>query len=65
MLMNTVPDPAIFHATLVRVQREAGDCLFIDDAEKNIRAASALGFQTILFTSPEQLRAELTSRGLI
>jgi len=59
------PDPAIYHATLNRVQREAEDCLFIDDSEKNIRAASELGFQTILFTSPEQLRKELSNKGLI
>lgn len=59
------PDPEIYHATLERVQREAGDCLFIDDSEGNIRAARELGFQTILFTSPEQLRAELSGRGLV
>jgi 2-haloacid dehalogenase len=59
------PDPAIYHATLERVQREAGDCLFIDDSEKNIRAARELGFQTILFTSSEQLHAELSGQGLI
>lgn len=53
------PDPAIFHLTLQRIQRKAGECLFIDDSLANIEAAIALGFQTIHYQSPTQLRSAL------
>ena len=59
------PDPAIFHLLLDRLQRSAEECLFIDDSVANIQAASQLGIQTILFTSPEKLRTELRERALI
>jgi 2-haloacid dehalogenase len=55
------PDPAIFHLTLNRIQRQAGECLFIDDSLPNIETARNLGFQTIHFQSPEQLSQELRS----
>jgi 2-haloacid dehalogenase len=53
------PDPAIFHLTLQRIQRKAEECLFIDDSLANIEAANALGFQTIHYHSPTQLRSAL------
>ena len=59
------PDKAIFDLLLQRVGRPAADCLLIDDSEHNILAARALGFQTIHFQSPEQLEAELKSRGIL
>lgn len=59
------PDPRIFQLLLERTGRRAGDCLLIDDAPANIAAAAALGFQTIRFESPEQLRQELVRRGLL
>ena len=59
------PDPAIFHLLIDRLQRPAeGECLFIDDSITNVQAASELGIQAILFTSPEQLRSELCKRGV-
>jgi 2-haloacid dehalogenase len=59
------PDPRIFDIFLKRVGRSADECLFIDDSKTNIAAAERLGFQTILFQSPEQLQSELTLRGLL
>jgi len=59
------PDPEIFEYLLKRIQREAQDCLFIDDTEENIVVAKRLGFETIHFVSPEQLENELCQRGLI
>jgi 2-haloacid dehalogenase len=53
------PDPAIFHLTLQRIQRTAQECLFIDDSLPNIETARAIGFQTIHYQSPAQLRSEL------
>lgn len=59
------PDPRIFHVFLERVQRSAEECLFIDDSEANISAARQIGFQTIQFESPLQLREELIRRNLL
>ena len=53
------PDKAIFNLLLERAGRPASECLFIDDHASNIRTARDLGFQTILFQSPQQLEAEL------
>jgi FMN phosphatase YigB (HAD superfamily) len=37
----------------------------IDDSPRNIEAARALGLSTVLFQSPEALRAELEAVGLL
>lgn len=48
------PDPAMYQLAITRAGERAEHCLFIDDSQKNIGAANALGMQTILFESPEQ-----------
>ncbi len=53
------PDPRIFQLLLAHIGRPAQHCIFIDDAAANIDAAAALGFITIAYHSPEQLRTEL------
>jgi len=58
------PDPAIFELLLQRINRKADQCLFIDDNERNILAADKLGFQTIHFTSADNLHAEMVDRKL-
>lgn len=60
----TKPDPRIFQILLTRVGRPANECIFIDDAEKNITAAQALGFHTIHYTSAEQTASELRALGI-
>ena len=59
------PEPAIFHHALGRIGGDPSDSLFIDDVEKNIRAAAALGITVHHFTSPEGLAADLQQRGLL
>lgn len=59
------PDPAIYHHTLEKLDRKAGEILFIDDSAKNIAAARDLGFHTHHFVAPEALEADLKQRGLI
>jgi 2-haloacid dehalogenase len=59
------PDPRIFAVLLERVGRKAEECLFIDDSEENVIAASQLGFETIRFESAEHLKKELLCRGLL
>lgn len=59
------PDPQIYHILLNRYHLQAKDCIFIDDNPVNIQAAKQLGFDAILFTSPETLRAAFVERGLL
>lgn len=59
------PEPEIYHTLLNKIGRKAEECLFIDDSAANINTAQAIGFQTILFTSAQQLAAELTNRGIL
>ena len=59
------PDPLIFKLLLEKIGRAADDCLYIDDSPANVDVARQLGFQTIHFTSPEQLASELIGRGLL
>ena len=59
------PDRAIFDLMCERHGFRPAEALFIDDSETNVEAAHALGFDTVLFTGPEQLRAELTTRNLL
>ncbi len=58
------PDPAIFELMIRKIGRPAGECVLIDDSAQNVAAAKELGFETVLFRSPEQLRAELQGRGV-
>ena len=58
------PDPAIYRVCLERNNLNAEDCVFIDDSEKNIAAAQALGIDGILFTPETDLETELKARGL-
>jgi 2-haloacid dehalogenase len=59
------PDRAIFDLMCERHGFRPAEALFIDDSETNIDAAHALGFDTILFAEPEQLRIELETRNLL
>jgi len=53
------PDPALYETLLKRTGIDAGSSLYIDDREENLVPARALGFQTILFTTPDALVTEL------
>lgn len=59
------PDERIFNTFLQRIGRPAEECVFIDDSQANIDAASRLGFTGILFRSAPQLRDELHSLGIL
>lgn len=59
------PEPEIYHLLLERIGRPAQECLFIDDSLPNIHQANTMGFNTIRFTSPEQLNRDLTQLGLL
>lgn len=53
------PDPAIFDIALQRIKCPSHQCLFIDDSIANIETASRMGFVTIHYQSPTQLRTQL------
>ena len=53
------PDPAIFRLLLKRIGYSARECLLIDDSQPNIETAKSLGFNTIHFASPTQLKSAM------
>jgi 2-haloacid dehalogenase len=59
------PDPRIYRLLLDRYQLSAGDTLFIDDAAENVAAARGVGMCAVRFESPQVLRAQLESKGLL
>jgi 2-haloacid dehalogenase len=59
------PDPAIFQLLLARAGVAAGRTVFIDDAQRNVQGAARLGFHTIHFRDPHQLRRELIEMGVL
>lgn len=59
------PDPEIFRRLLDRFDLRAETTLLIDDAERNVAAARALGLCAIRFRSPAQARRELEQAGLL
>ena len=59
------PDPAIYRLRLDRNSLAASSCVFIDDSEKNVRGAEAVGMKAIHFTTPDALRTELAGMGLL
>ena len=54
------PGPEIFLKFLELAEKEATECLFIDDGQKNLDAAATLGFQTLHFTTPEQFAEDIS-----
>jgi len=59
------PDQAIFDLLLSKTGYSAHECLLIDDSQPNIDTAKNMGFKTIHFTTPEQLRTNLQRMKLL
>jgi 2-haloacid dehalogenase len=59
------PDPRIFHLLMERHAIAPEQAVFIDDSAANVAAASALGMHGIHFTSPDELRRELSRLSLL
>ena len=57
------PEPAIYEHTLRGLGVRAGETLFVDDREVNVRAARDLGIHALQFRSVAQLRRELEAMG--
>jgi len=58
------PHPEIYEHVLERSGLAANQCLFVDDLEANIKAASQLGMHTIQFQGSEHLKENLQKFGL-
>jgi putative hydrolase of the HAD superfamily len=59
------PEPAIYAHLLKTYGLEARETLFIDDVDKNLHAATALGIRTLRFENAAQCERELRALGLI
>lgn len=49
------PDPRIYQISLEEMGLSAGECLFIDDTEVNVKAAQKLGFSVYHYREPADL----------
>lgn len=58
------PDERIYQLLLERYELKAEECVFLDDTEKNLPPAEALGIRTILFRDREQALSELEKLGV-
>lgn len=57
------PDPAIFRLLLSRFGIDPAGTAFIDDAPRNVAAASAAGLRGVQFTDAQRLREDLRALG--
>lgn len=63
-VMATKPDPRAFLATLKRLNVAPDSCVFVDDAESNVRGARDVGIDAIQFVGASALANELHQRQL-
>ena len=56
------PDPEIYQVVTQEIGLHPNQILFIDDNEKNIRQASAIGWKTHLITNGESIKDVFTDR---
>ncbi|MBD0293900.1 MAG: HAD family phosphatase [Flavisolibacter sp.] len=59
------PFPEFYQVLLNRYNLKPEETLFIDDNLRNVKAAEAIGIQSIHYQNPEQLRKELEQRSLL
>jgi 2-haloacid dehalogenase len=58
------PNDAIFKMARDQFNVDPAATLFIDDGLKNVDAAKGVGFQAVLFETPEKLRQDLIGLGV-
>ncbi|MGE5630386.1 MAG: HAD family hydrolase [Caulobacteraceae bacterium] len=59
------PEPKIFEHLMSVYYLSPSESVFIDDVMENLEAAHKLGIETIHFTTPDILRKELGSKGIL
>jgi putative hydrolase of the HAD superfamily len=58
------PEPGIYRVLLDRLGEPAGSCLFLDDSEKNVEGARAVGITASHFSSTDEAAAAVSELGL-
>jgi 2-haloacid dehalogenase len=58
------PDPRIYQILVDRHGVDPRAAVYVDDVPANVEAARAIGMTGLLFTTPEQLHADLSELGL-
>lgn len=58
-LHSTKPGHEIYRKVLRALHAEPKECVFIDDAQENVDAATAVGIRGIHFMNPTQLKTDL------
>lgn len=59
------PAKEIYLDAMTKLQLPAADCIYVDDLEENVRAATELGMNGIRYTSHENLLRELQAAGIM
>lgn len=59
------PDPRIYEILFERAGRRPQDLVFVDDSQRNVEAAQALGMAAILYAPGTDLESELRRRGAL
>jgi 2-haloacid dehalogenase len=59
------PDPALFQVLIDQHLTDPGRAVFVDDRADNVAAARGLGLTGLVFTDPDELRADLGRLGLL
>lgn len=54
------PDPRIYHIAAERAGTEPARCLYVDDSERNVRAARELGMRAVHFRNYRDLETALS-----
>lgn len=59
------PEPAIYRAALAAARCEPAECFFTDDMPPYVEGAREQGIDAVLFQGFDQLRTELSRRGVV
>ncbi len=59
------PDLKAYELLLTKLNLQAKEVIFVDDRPENIESAKTIGLDAILFESEQQLRNELSRRGVL
>ncbi len=61
---SSKPDRKIYEHAIELAHAEPGEIFFVDDRAENVEGACQAGLDAVLFCSPQQLAADLRSRGV-
>jgi putative hydrolase of the HAD superfamily len=58
------PNSDIFLYVLSEISAKPGECIFVDDTQRNVDAANGLGIKGVLYTSLDQLKKDFAGLGV-